>query len=306
MRRRGPFGSGNRLNAVLRRVEGTGLVGTEDRLDRVVSAVAGPVAKPVLTGRWLGHAVHPVLTDFAEGAWMAGSFLDLFGPPHSAPAARRLVGFGLLASVPTALTGLGEWADTRGRARRVGALHAATSTAAVVLYTCSYLARRRNRHVTGAVLGTLGGLVAIGDGYVGGHLTLALGVGVGQTAFDSLPEQWTPTVPADDVPEDRPRRVVVGTTEVVLVRTADGLFALANRCTYRGGGLHDGKVRGGAIVCPVHGCVFSLDDGAVLGGPASIPQPSLDTRVVDGHVEVRARNAPPASAGPAFGGTGPG
>ncbi len=218
---------------------------------------------------------------------MAGSFLDLFGPRQSAPAARRLVGFGLLCAVPTALTGLGEWVDTRGGARRVGLVHATSSSAAALLYGCSYLARRRNRQLVASALGTTGGLVAIADGYVGGHLTLSLGVGVKHTAFEELPEEWTATVTLDDLPEALPTRVVVGTAEIVLVRRLDQVLALANRCTYRGARLDQGTLNAGGIVCPLHGCAFRLEDGAVLGGPASIPQPALDTRVVEDRVEVR-------------------
>jgi hypothetical protein len=183
-----PLPAGNRLHAVLRRVEGSGVLDpTADRLAGAVSALTQRLkAKPALTGTWLGHAAHPVFTDFAEGAWMAGSFLDLFGPPASAPAAQRLVGFGLLAAVPTAVTGLGAWVDTDGGERRLGLLLAGTSTAVVALNGCSYLARRRNRQLAAAALGTLGGLLAIADGYIGGHLTLALGVGVGRTAFEEL------------------------------------------------------------------------------------------------------------------------
>ena len=291
---------GNRLNALLRRVEAAeALDPLAERLARVVTpSPRGAAVRPILTGTWLGHAVHPVLTDFADGAWMAASFLDLFGPPHSAAAARRLVGFGLLCAVPTALSGLGEWSDTRGRERRVGLLHAATSSAAISLYGCSYLARRRSRHLAGVALGTVGGLVAIADGYVGGHLTLALGVGVGRTAFEELPDAWTPTVPAEDLAEGRPIRAVAGTAEVVLVRSAGRVFALADRCTYRGGRLHRGTVAGDGIVCPRHGCAFRLEDGAVLQGPASIPQPALETRVSGGRVEVRAGQALGARAAP--------
>jgi nitrite reductase/ring-hydroxylating ferredoxin subunit len=57
-------------------------------------------------------------------------------------------------------------------------------------------------------------------------------------------------------------------------------------------------VSGEAIVCPRHGCTFRLQDGAVVGGPASIPQPSLEARVVEGRVEVRLNdvlNAPSRS-----------
>jgi nitrite reductase/ring-hydroxylating ferredoxin subunit len=37
--------------------------------------------------------------------------------------------------------------------------------------------------------------------------------------------------------------------------------------------------------------VFRLTDGSVERGPAAYPQPALDTRVTNGQVEVRARDA---------------
>lgn len=137
-----------------------------------------------LRGDWLGHAFHPLATDFTAGPWMAASFLDLFGPRGSEPAARRLVGLGLLAAVPTWLSGAVDWQETRGRDRRVGLLHATTSSVSTALYAASYVARRRGDGRRGAVLGLLGGLVAIGDGYVGGDLTLVARVGTGRRGSD--------------------------------------------------------------------------------------------------------------------------
>jgi hypothetical protein len=151
-------------------------------------AVLGPVAHTVGTGRtgrvlagdWLGHAAHPMLTDFTTGPWMAASFLDLFGPPGSAPAARRLVGLGLLAAVPTWLSGASEWRRTDGATRRVGLVHAVGSSLATALYAGSYVARRRGGRRAGVLLGLLGGVVEIADGYVGGELTLIGGAGTGR------------------------------------------------------------------------------------------------------------------------------
>lgn len=133
-----------------------------------------------LGGNWLGHAAHPMLTDFTDGPWMAASFLDLFGPEGSESASRRLVGFGLLASVPTMLSGLADWSTTEDDARRVGLVHAATSTTATVLYGASYLARRRSQQRLGVALGVVGGIVAYADGYVGGELSLVARTGTGR------------------------------------------------------------------------------------------------------------------------------
>ncbi len=223
---------------------------------------------------------------------MAASFLDVFGPHEARRAAQRLVGFGLLAAVPTALTGLAEWADAGGKERRVGMVHAVTSTAAFACYGWSYLARRRNKQATAVAFGLVGGVIALVDGYVAGHLSLALGVGVSHTAFAELPSDWIRTVSSADLAEDSLTGTFVGATEILLVRRGGEVFALADHCTYRGGKLHEGDLCGDAVVCPRDGCTFRLEDGAVVRGPASVLQPSLEARVNAGIVEVRTKRAP--------------
>src|SRR5436309_14927561 len=65
----------------------------------------GPGAvKDALSGSWLGHALHPVLTDVVIGSWTSASVLDLVGGADAAPAARRLIAVGIAAYGPTALT----------------------------------------------------------------------------------------------------------------------------------------------------------------------------------------------------------
>lgn len=137
-------------------------------------------AQRVLRGEWLGHAAHPMFTDFTVGPWMAASFLDLFGPPGSAPAARRLVALGLTASVPTLFSGLADWATTTGETRRTGRVHAATSSLATALYAASYVARRRGAQRGAVLLGIAGGLVEVADGYIGGELSLVHLAGTGR------------------------------------------------------------------------------------------------------------------------------
>lgn len=165
-----------------------GRLGLNRNLDPLAQTVEGAVAglvrsralKDVLRGTWLGHALHPLLTDFTAGPWMAASFLDLFGPKGSSPAARRLVGLGLVTAVPTLVSGFIDWEETEGRERRVGLVHAGTSSLATLLYGCSFLARRRGNERGGVILGLLGGAVAFGDGYLGGDLALVGRVGAGR------------------------------------------------------------------------------------------------------------------------------
>jgi uncharacterized membrane protein len=137
---------------------------------------AGP-RRDALRGVWLGHALHPLLTDFPLGTWMSASLLDLFGGRRSRPAATGLVGFGVLAALPTALTGLAEWRATERGARRLGVVHAAVNTTALALYTSSLVARLRHRHARAVAYGVAGGLTATVGGWFGGHLSLAHKVG---------------------------------------------------------------------------------------------------------------------------------
>lgn len=134
-----------------------------------------------LRGDWLGHALHPMLTDFVEGPWMAASFLDVFGPPDSRRAAQRLLGFGLLNAIPTHLAGLSEWREeTRPEQRRVGLTHFMTASSATTLYLISYLLRTAGRDRLGRSFGIAAGSVAMVDGYLGGHMSHVRAVAGGE------------------------------------------------------------------------------------------------------------------------------
>jgi uncharacterized membrane protein len=169
----------------LRALEGDDrLDGPAERLANVAHALLRSSAvQDGLRGRSFGHALHPMLTDFPLGAWMSASLLDIVGGRSARGPSRRLIGFGLLASTPTAATGLAEWQATRGAARRVGVVHAGVNSTATVLYGLSWLARRRGRHAVGVVLGIGGGVVATAGGYLGGHLSLVRKVGTADPAL---------------------------------------------------------------------------------------------------------------------------
>jgi uncharacterized membrane protein len=156
-----------------------------DGLDRpawLVARAARRVVRPgpledALTGRWLGHALHPLLTDLPIGFWTSTSFLDLVGRRESRTAATLLLAAGNLAALPTAVTGLAEWLETDPPVRRVGVVHAAANVAGLALYTGSLVARLRRRPGWGTAL-ALGGMgVATVGGYLGGHLAIARKVG---------------------------------------------------------------------------------------------------------------------------------
>lgn len=131
----------------------------------------------LLRGEWLGHALHPSLTDVVIGAWTSATVLDLVGGAGAAPAARRLVGVGLLAAGPTAWSGWAEWSGSGPREKRVGLVHAATVGTAAATYASSWLARRRGDRRSGVVRGLMGAAALTAGGYLGGHLAIARKVG---------------------------------------------------------------------------------------------------------------------------------
>jgi uncharacterized membrane protein len=145
--------------------------------------VANPPVRDLLHGRWLGHALHPLLTDLPLGMWMSTLTLDLTGGEAARPAASRLLGLGVLAAVPTAVTGLAEWAVADEKSQRVGVTHATANSTALALFGASWVARRVGRHDRGVALALAGGLLSVWGGYLGGHLTLARKVGTFDPAF---------------------------------------------------------------------------------------------------------------------------
>jgi len=271
-------------------------IGALTQLDPVAAAITGAVrrstrpalVKNALSGTWLGHQLHPLLTDVTIGAWLSAAAVDLLVGDDGADSARRLTALGICAAAPTAASGLSDWSDTYGAEQRVGLVHAIANTAAVALQIGSYRARRRGDRRRGVALSLAGLGVAGGAGYLGGHLVYALGVGVNHAAFEHRSTDWTDVADAAALEEGRPLRVDAGGVAVALVKSGDRLFALSATCVHAGGPLDEGEVVDGCLECPWHASRFRLEDGRAMRGPASVDQPVWEARVVEGRVQVRA------------------
>lgn len=265
----------------------------DERLDRIADKLATvvrplskrPAVRDALTGRWLGHSVHPMVVAVPIGCWTGAAILDVTSPGSA--AARRLVGAGVLGAVPAALTGTADWLDTSGAERRVGTAHAFANDVAVGAFALSWLARRRGANWLGAGLSGLG-LGAMGvAGYLGGHLAYSRGVGINTTAFQSGPDEWTAVVETAHLEPGVPTQVDLDGLALLVVRRGGLVHVLEDRCTHRGAPLSDGEVVDGCVECPWHASRFDLVDGSVRQGPASIPQPAYETRITEGRVEIR-------------------
>jgi nitrite reductase/ring-hydroxylating ferredoxin subunit len=81
--------------------------------------------------------------------------------------------------------------------------------------------------------------------------------------------------------------VELGGRAVVICRTKDGVNALDNVCSHAYALMHEGRLRGNRLICPLHGASFDCRTGAVLGAPATSPLATFAVRVGDdGTIEV--------------------
>jgi nitrite reductase/ring-hydroxylating ferredoxin subunit/uncharacterized membrane protein len=248
--------------------------------------------KDILSGTWLGHPLHPVAVMVPIGSWTSASLVDLSARGRSTATARRLVGIGVLAALPSALSGLADWSDTAGSEQRIGVSHATLNAAATALYAASWWARRRSPSgYAGPALALAAMAVATGAGYLGGHLIYADGVGVDTNAFHSGPQDWETVAALHDLQDGHGVAVGAGRTRVWLLLEGNKVRALENRCSHRGGPLSDGVVEGDCVTCPWHDSRFDLRTGEVVAGPATVGQPVYQARISGGKVQVRRQEA---------------
>jgi uncharacterized membrane protein len=160
------------LDAAVRRVEHEArLDPLVDRFEPVAATIGKGARGAVLRGEWMGHPLHPLLTDIVIGCWTSSFFLDIVGGRRSRHASQRLIGIGLLSMVPTAAAGAADWNEMDEQpSRRVGVAHAVSNTVAGALYFMSWRSRRRGNHLSGVAFGMAGATVATVGGHLGGHL----------------------------------------------------------------------------------------------------------------------------------------
>jgi nitrite reductase/ring-hydroxylating ferredoxin subunit len=268
-----------------------------DRLQGLIGSglkAGGPsaqTAKDLLNGTWLGHPLHPALTDVPIGAWTCSTLLDVLDGNRGKDLGRAadvLVGIGCASGVAAAASGAADWHDSYGPERRAGLAHALLNTAALGLFGGSLLLRLRGRRRGARVPALLGYGAAATAAFLGGDLVFRMGTQVNRNAFAQGPGDWTEVAAADEIREGELLRRPAADAEIVLTRQGQAVVALGAVCSHAGGPLEQGELRDGRIVCPWHGSQFDLTSGRVCRGPASIAVPTFEVRVTqEGKVEVR-------------------
>ena len=273
-----------------------------DRAQELIKKLIGASQPPprrlktFLHGTWLGHPLHPLLTDIPIGAWSLAVLFDilwLISPVGNAWAARGaevLILVGILAALAAAVTGLADWSDTYGAERVTGFRHGLFNLISELVYIVSLALRLivpSGENGVAATLGFIGFAVMAFAAYLGGDMVFAKGTAVNHTAWEAGSDDFEPVIAVDDMAEKSLTRVMVAGVPVVLLRMGERFFAIAATCSHAGGPLDEGELQGGVVQCPWHGSRFRMSDGKPLTGPATIAQPRYDVRVQDGRILLR-------------------
>lgn len=247
----------------------------------------------ILNGVWLGHPLHPALTDIPTGAWTLALALDgvetFTGRRDFSPGADAAVTIGIVGALASAVTGLAQWQYTVDESRRVGIVHALLNTGALALYGASAILRARGQRGLGKLAALAGFGTVVVSSYLGGDLAYDLRIGVNHAPEQQPPETFTPVLAENELAEGAMKALEVGGVWLALVRQNGQVYAIARDCAHLGGPLDEGQLGDGCVTCPWHGSTFALDDGRILSGPSTYPQPVYETRVRNGQIEVRAR-----------------
>lgn len=244
-----------------------------------------------LHGTWLGHPLHPVITDIPIGAWTMATAMDVYemstGDEKFSAAADMAVKVGLFGAAGAAVAGFTDWHYTYEKPRRVGAAHALVNVAATLCYLGSWWQRRQGDRRGGLIAGLGGYALTLTGAYLGGHLVFNERIGVNHAA-EELPKRYTPVMDAKDLPEGKMVKAKAGEVDLFLVRRGDEIFAMTEKCSHLGGPLSEGKFDGETVTCPWHYSKFAIEDGRVIAGPATYRQPCFKVRVRAGKIEVHA------------------
>ena len=269
-----------------------------DFLQKVVAGAYKALGKPgrdlktLANGTWLGHPLHPVLTDIPLGAWTLAVLFDiiyLFKGTHGWISAADLAVFvGLLGALGSALTGYTDWSTTFGRERRVGIAHGLLNTAVIVVYLVSLIIRvTHGSRGLAIVLALIGYGIVITAASLGGDLVFSIGTGVNHHAWQEVPTKFTKVMLEGQLTDNMLVKAMAGDTPILLYKKGNTVCAISETCSHAGGPLSEGELDGDIVQCPWHGSRFDICTGLVKGGPATISQVRYETRIQNGQIEVR-------------------
>ena len=255
----------------------------------------GRVFKDLLHGVWLGHPLHPVITDVPIGAWTVAQTLDLAsaakGGDKTLDAASDIsLGLGLLAAGGAIVTGLADWSESDGQQRRMGMAHALLNAVGTTFNVTSFFLQiggnKGNRGLARS-LSAAGYLTSSLAAFVAGELVYNLGQGISRNAWVRGTDKLTDVGDAHDLDDGKMHKYDLKGSPVVLIRHDDGIHAFGGTCSHAGCSLWKGKLEGHTVTCQCHGSQFDITNGQLIHGPATDPVPAYEAKEMIGRLYVR-------------------
>ena len=247
--------------------------------------------KDLLNGTWLGHPLHPALTDVPIGAWSGTMVLDIAwlsnGDEGIARGSDLALALGILGGTGAAVAGVTDWSDLDGTDRRVGFLHGLLNGSILLVNIVSLVLRLTGKRRAGVALSTTGYLASLFSAYLGGELAFAKGIGVNHEAWEGGSDDFVAVMNAEDLVEGKLIRVDVAGIPAVLLKQGSSIHAIGAVCTHLAGPLDEGTCENGVVTCPWHGSSFRMSDGSVVNGPAVYAEPTFAVHVRAGKIELR-------------------
>jgi nitrite reductase (NADH) small subunit len=97
---------------------------------------------------------------------------------------------------------------------------------------------------------------------------------------------WVEVLNLDETPLERMRAVNVDGEDLVILRQGDQYTAVDRWCPHKKGDMAEGRILGKAFKCPLHGFMFSLNNGRGLNCPG-FNLSVHEVRVEAGRLSVR-------------------
>jgi nitrite reductase/ring-hydroxylating ferredoxin subunit len=103
--------------------------------------------------------------------------------------------------------------------------------------------------------------------------------------MQTLSETWHAVIAETEFPAEGKVATKIAGWHVLVARTDEGLFAVNDRCTHQAALISTGRIRRGAVMCPLHGARFEMASGRCIGG-AYKDLRTFPVRVEGGQIEV--------------------
>lgn len=100
-----------------------------------------------------------------------------------------------------------------------------------------------------------------------------------------MTDSWHTLVSESEFPAEGKLSTKIGGWHVLVAKTDEGFFAVNDRCTHQAALLSTGRIRRGAVMCPLHGARFEMGSGRCIGG-AYKDLRTFPVRVEEGQIQV--------------------